>query len=98
MYSHVFIYTISIPQKKELMSTTKCASTLLTNMKAHLKQASSRSSDMFSLPMSENVYRINNNRLEWRKLRNTDIPRELGPLSTAAIDGLPTDFCMKVSL
>ena len=80
------------------MSTTECATTLLMGMKAHLKQASSGSSDVFSLPMSENVYRISNERLEWKILRNTDIPRELGPLSTAAIDGLPVDFCMKVSL
>ena len=92
----MYLYTqFSISQKKEPISTT---SILLTNMKTHFKQASSGSSDMFSLPMSENVYRINNDRLEWRKLRNTDIPKELSPLSSAAVDDLPADFCMKVSL
>ena len=78
----------------------ECTDSLLTDVKAHLKQASCESSDEYNLPIpvAENVYRISNERLEWRKLMSTDIPKELGPLSSAAIDDLPADFCTKVSL
>ena len=81
-------------------SHTECADSLLTDMKAHLKQASSESFDEFNLPIpvAKNVYSISNERLEWRKLTNADFPKELGPLSSAAIDELPADFSMKVSL